>query len=161
MSRGLGKTQKAILDTLVGNNQFAMLTDLAECVNISARQARRAVHALRDRGLVVAKVMPGDWKGWGQYGTVRMVGWFDGEVWRSTGGTREQIEDASICVPAGQRAPDGRAYRHDSRWERSGMPVGLAMCVWTIERYANILEYKQQLREAREHGTPRPSWSPA
>jgi predicted transcriptional regulator len=50
MSRDISKTQQAILDELSAGH--LAVTELAERLDTSDRQIRRAVHALADRGLV-------------------------------------------------------------------------------------------------------------
>ena len=50
MSRGIGKTQQAILDELSAGR--LAVTELAERLSVDDRQIRRAVYALADRGLV-------------------------------------------------------------------------------------------------------------
>jgi MarR family len=69
MSRGIGKTQRRILDELAANDRAALtVIDLAEWIGVSDRQMRRAVHALADRGLVVLTKENGGWAGEGRYG---------------------------------------------------------------------------------------------
>lgn len=51
MSRGLGATQKAILDALQSSGRIGAV-ELAHRIGINDRQARRAVDALAKRGLV-------------------------------------------------------------------------------------------------------------
>src|SRR5659263_163054 len=64
MSRGIGKTQRRILDELVANDRAALtVINLAEWIGVSDRQIRRAVHALADRGLVVLTKENGGWAG--------------------------------------------------------------------------------------------------
>jgi predicted ArsR family transcriptional regulator len=69
MSRGIGKTQRRILDELAANDRAALtVIDLAEWIGVSDRQMRRAVHVLADRGLVVLTKENGGWTGEGRYG---------------------------------------------------------------------------------------------
>ncbi len=50
MSRGIGKTQQAILDELTAGH--LAVAELAERLGVGDHEIRRAVHALADRGLV-------------------------------------------------------------------------------------------------------------
>ena len=50
MSRGIGKTQQAILDELSAGH--LAVTELAERLGVNDRKIRRAVHELDDLGLV-------------------------------------------------------------------------------------------------------------
>ena len=50
MSRGIGKTQQAILDELSAGH--LAVTELAERLRVNDRKIRRAVHELDDLGLV-------------------------------------------------------------------------------------------------------------
>ena len=50
ISRGIGKTQQAILDELSAGH--LAVTELAERLGVSDRQVRQAVHALADRDLI-------------------------------------------------------------------------------------------------------------
>jgi DNA-binding transcriptional ArsR family regulator len=71
MSRGIGGTQRAILDTLESvAEQFRWLTiaDLAERLGRSDRQIRSAVRSLEGRGLVKDTREQVGWKGWGESG---------------------------------------------------------------------------------------------
>lgn len=55
MSRGIGKTQQAILDALQESGAATTTTELAESVGISPRQARAAVASLESRGMVAVR----------------------------------------------------------------------------------------------------------
>jgi hypothetical protein len=80
MSTGIGKTQRAILDTLAASEGGNLaVVELAATLGISARQTRRAVHSLAARGLVVLDRRPGGWAGRGEYGPLleRDTGYWD------------------------------------------------------------------------------------
>jgi hypothetical protein len=53
MSRGVGATQRRMLDVLKAHDRWDMTTyDLAQALGISQRQVRTAVRSLESRGLV-------------------------------------------------------------------------------------------------------------
>jgi hypothetical protein len=98
VSRGIGKTQHAILDLLAGQHDWPALPvmEVARRLDRSDRQIRCAVRALEARGLVdVGK--DSDWHGEGEYG---LLAWRDGEqvrigmpcvaLWVSLPGTGQQ-----------------------------------------------------------------------
>jgi hypothetical protein len=64
MSRGLGRTQQAILDALPTRaGEWASTSELADKLDRSPRQIRTAVQALQDRGLLAVHKQVIDWKG--------------------------------------------------------------------------------------------------
>lgn len=58
MSRGIGKTQRNILDLVNARDEPATIGEISESLNLSPRQIRAAVQSLHDRRLVFAG------KGW-------------------------------------------------------------------------------------------------
>ena len=92
MSRGIGKTQQAILDELSAGH-FAV-TELAERLGVSDRQIRRAVHALAERDLVnlykVSTQLPN-----GRFTPVRLF------VEKPSSHPRSRAPEESRRVPAG------------------------------------------------------------
>ncbi len=116
MGRGIGKTQRRILDELAAADADGLtVVELAECVGASDRQIRRAVHALADRELVVLTKEHGGWKGEGRYGRLvsRREDW-DLDV------------PAALTVKAGEPLPFGKGYPalRDSEFILNGMPTG-------------------------------------
>jgi predicted transcriptional regulator len=68
VGKGIGPTEQRILDELAAepDNQALTVIELAERIDRSDRQIRRAVHALADRGLVVLTKEDGGWAGYGR-----------------------------------------------------------------------------------------------
>src|SRR5215469_16194662 len=75
MGHGLGPTQKAMLDTLAGTDDWALtVVDLAERLDRSDRQIRFAARSLESRGLVVITKRCTGWAGVGEYGKIKNRG---------------------------------------------------------------------------------------
>jgi hypothetical protein len=135
MSRGIGKTQQAILDALAEDTEHdGCLTtaELAERVGVGDGQVRRAVYSLEQRHLVVLDRGPGDWKGAGSYGPlVRRV-----TTWTSRSGERREVVSdlpVALTVRQGELLPGRGPYRYrareDTEFVRIGMPVGIVLYV--------------------------------
>jgi hypothetical protein len=116
MSKGIGKTQRAILDTLANEHEAPALTviGLAERIGVSDSQIRRAVRALEGRKLVC--ITRGHaWHGVGEYGPL----------------VEREHSDLSNDVPTAE-VVDGVEF------VRCGMPT-VALEVWLPDNLAEYL----------------------
>lgn len=141
MSRGLGVTQRAILDLLRGTEHIWLtIAELAEQLERSPRQILTAVRALERRELVV---VTSECLGWNA-GTGRLA-------WK-----RSYIEEPTVhTVEKGEPWPLQEGYVATERTEfyRAGTPIS-GLAVWLPEVHQrqrdNTAVAAANLREARE-----------
>lgn len=138
ISRGLGASQRAILDTLTDSEHGNLtVAALGERIGVPIAQARRAARALERRGLVVITKGSSGWKGVGDYGPLMQR--------RSLcNGYGDAISTAKV-IKQGEPCPWSpkwyRWYRASREVElvRAGMPTP-ALFVWLPEKRAAHLE---------------------
>ena len=124
MSRGIGKTQRRILEELAATEEEALsVVELADRIGVSDRQIRRAVHALADRELVVL-TKGWNWAGGGKYGPL---------VPREHTAYGPDVPTA-LLVKAGDDPVNakGQPYRDlhadaDIEYVRGGLPSGVSL----------------------------------
>ncbi len=134
MGRGLGTTQRMILDHL-DPREGRTVADLAERCERSPRQVRTAVTALEHRGLAVTELRQIGWSGEGRYGPLASrtrlghFGYIPG---------RDSYPDlpTALTVKAGELLPRTRnglgRLNIDTEWVRIGMPV-YGLWVWAAQ----------------------------
>ena len=140
MSRGLGAAQRAILQALRDDEEYALTTaELAGRLRRSQRQIRRAVHALETRGLVIITSGFTRWRGAGEYGR---------EVERR-GFHRDVPATRTIRRPGW----DGTQLERD--WVLAGMPT-YGLWVWLPERHQQFAMILARFTRApvRTHDEP-------
>jgi hypothetical protein len=119
MSRGLGAAQRAILQALRDDEEYALTTpELAGRLRRSQRQIRRAVHALEARGLVIITSGFTRWRGAGEYGHKVKRRDFHGDV------------PATRTISR----PGWHGTQLERDWVRAGMPT-YGLWVWLPERH--------------------------
>ncbi len=155
MSRGIGKTQQAILDALAAqrsDDSYAALdaSVLAERISKSPRQTRQAAHSLAGRGLVALSKEPGGRAGVGKYGPLTPRLGRD----RRWGGDDYGPEVPTVAVakpgeygflPNGGRSDYWRwndTCDHDVEYVHGGMPVGIVLLVWLPEDRLKLLRQR-------------------
>jgi len=129
MSRGLGATQRAILDALGEVPWSLTVVQLADQLHRSPAQIRRAVHALAERDLVILRKGHGGFAGEGQYGPLAQRGVTRGDEdaeW-PTAETRQRPDVYFDPEDAG--TPRMRVRWYDVEYVRIGMPTGLSLLV--------------------------------
>ena len=126
MSRGIGKTQRAILDALANEHEFPTLTvmELAERIGVSDRQTRRAVRSLEDRALVCVS-RGHTWHGTGEYGPL---------IERERAGLADDIPTAQTV--------DGTEYIY------CGMPA-VALDVWLPHNLVAFVDCRREFEAIR------------
>jgi biotin operon repressor len=147
MGKGLGKTQRRILDALAASESAALtVMALAEQLGVSGRQVRRAVHALADRGLVVLTKGNEGWRGVGEYGPRP----WEQRVIDDPNGDDTRYEGAHWGIPKDGDTLGGPIRKDGTRWilgtpikcrkewyrgDPVGMPAGVSLFVWLPERH--------------------------
>ena len=148
MSKGIGKTQQAILDALAAEKELAALTvvELAQRLGASPRQIRAAVHSLAGRGLVVLTKQYGGWRGYGEQGRAVPRRY----PWDSDAPTAFVLKEGEPWpFPDGWGNHDhGRVASRDVEFIRKGMPTGVSLFVWLPERREKYLASHSQQSEA-------------
>ena len=138
MSRGIGKTQRRILDELAASEHGNLfVAALARRIGLSDRQIRRAVHALADRELVALTKEPGGWAGVGEYGPLhRRDDGYWGEHGREEYGPEVPTADVRKKLIDDFDADGRPTYRRvDVEYVHGGMPTGVSLCVWLPEAH--------------------------
>ena len=141
VSRGIGKTQQAILAELTDAKDYRWLdiATLTERIGCSGRQIHQAVRSLERRGLVVITREHLGWKGLGEYGR---------EQCREMHTHGPEVPTSRV-IRKGEPWHRGRGYiaRRDTELVRGGMPTwGLA--VWLPENRITYLEGCLKLQRA-------------
>ena len=133
MSKGIGKTQQAILDTLKDSSYFAEpIGELAKATGKSPRQVRTAVHALESRGEVIITKGFLYRRGVGEYGHLVRRQYRSGQASKNA--------PAALTVKKGEPWPRGVwtvgadvdenwNAKHDQEWIHQGMPTS-ALVIW-------------------------------
>src|ERR1700758_2428553 len=127
MSKGIGKTQQAILDALEQSGGTLTVVQLAERLGASPRQLRTAARSLEGRGLVVITRETIGWRGLGEYGPLAI---------KSRFADTEGIPTARV-VRQGEPWPYPRKPKPGTEWLaardtelfHTGMPVA-GLRVW-------------------------------
>ena len=130
MSRGIGKTQQAILDALAADDDPCLtVAELAERVTVSERQIRRAVRSLEDRRLVVITKRSTGQRGVGEYG--RLV---PRQTLRYNYGL--EVSTATV-VKKGDPWPWLKGYvaARDLELVHAGMPTNPVLLVWLPDKW--------------------------
>lgn len=135
MSRGIGKTQQAILDALADDTEqlARSVRELAEQLHLPMNQTRRAARALEARGLVAITKECTGWRGLGEYGRLqRRYSW-----WNSYG---PEVPTA-LVVKEGDPWPRGHGYTtaREGEWVHGGMPT-MGLLVWLPKQRLAWLE---------------------
>jgi hypothetical protein len=134
MSRGIGTTQQAILDTLAASEHGNLtVTALAGEIGVSISQARRAARSLEARSRVVITKESLGWKGVGEYGPLmRRHSW--------TNNYGPEIPTAKT-LHEGDPWPWGDGYIASGEVEliHRGMPV-VSLLVWLPENRVAYLK---------------------
>lgn len=147
MSRGLGKTQKKIVQYIESEPDTPRtIREIAEEVGISERQCLTAVQSLRKRGLVWMKR---HWKGYREELTGQLVGRPKGVKphW-----VRED-EAPVLTVEAGDPWPLKKGYVATAATDfyRCPVPAGACWVVWSqkhVERFLEEERYWESVRRA-------------
>jgi hypothetical protein len=132
MSRGIGKTQQAILNELADTTEYLALTvtNLAGKLGLPMNQTRRAARALEQRELVIITKECTDWKGQGEYGRLVPKKWsFDND------------KPTAVTVHKGDPIPHqpGWVAVRDIEYYHAGTPT-VGLLVWLPENRIAWLE---------------------
>jgi hypothetical protein len=123
VSKGIGRTQQAILTALADEELPTSMTvaELAQRIDRSDGQIRRAVRSLESRGLVILQRIMLGHKGIGEYGPLRVKD----EVKFQRGSKRGQDIPTAVSVKAGDPWPlrPGLIATVDTEFYREGMPT--------------------------------------
>jgi hypothetical protein len=137
VGRGIGKTQRRILDELaVTEHPWLSVVELSKLLGVSDRQVRRAVHALADRELVVLTKRGWGWAGEGRYGPLIP------RQHTEFGSPGSPDLPTALLVKAGEHPVNakGEPYRQlhadsDIEYVRCGLPSGVSLVVCLSQRY--------------------------
>ena len=139
MSRGIGKTQQAILAELTTTHRIWLsIAELAERVGCSGRRIHQAVRSLEQRRLVATTREHLGWKGVGEYGREELR---VGDPWRTSGPVHGPEVPTSRVIRKGEPWHRGRdlVAAEDTELVRGGMPTW-GVAVWMPEKRIAYLE---------------------